>query len=123
MTQKNIVIALAAVLIIFTVVLFVHFVIGGPEDTWICEDDQWIKHGQPQAPKPASGCGETSWDDALKSIRDCQVSKLFQTSDHKVTLILKSGKYAYSIEPLLDAVLQEAASARGKCGDVPVVSD
>jgi len=96
---------------------------GGPEDTWICEDGQWIRHGQPSSPPPTSGCGEISWEDASKSIRDCQVVRLFQASDHKVTLILKSGKYAYSLEPRLDAVLQEAISARGKCGDVSVVNE
>jgi len=33
-------------------------VIGGPEDSWICDNGQWIKHGNPRAPMPTGGCGE-----------------------------------------------------------------
>jgi len=35
---------------------FVRFVIGGDEDTWICQNGQWVKHGNPSAPKPTNGC-------------------------------------------------------------------
>lgn len=27
------------------------------EDSWICSNGQWIKHGNPSAPMPTSGCG------------------------------------------------------------------
>jgi hypothetical protein len=36
---------------------FLRFVIGGPEDDWICVDGQWVKHGAPRAPKPTGACG------------------------------------------------------------------
>jgi len=29
-----------------------------PEDSWICENGQWAKHGNPSAPQPTLGCGE-----------------------------------------------------------------
>lgn len=35
-----------------------RFVIGGSENTWICEDGQWVKHGNPRDPMPIKGCGE-----------------------------------------------------------------
>ena len=38
-------------------VLFLRFVVGGNEDTWICQNNQWIKHGNPSSPIPTSGCG------------------------------------------------------------------
>jgi len=38
----------------------VRFLIGGSEDTWICENGTWIKHGNPSASMPTSGCGEVS---------------------------------------------------------------
>ncbi|OGZ35899.1 MAG: hypothetical protein A2V60_01170 [Candidatus Portnoybacteria bacterium RIFCSPHIGHO2_01_FULL_39_19] len=38
--------------------LFLRFVIGGPEDNWICDNGQWIKHGNPRAPMPIEGCGQ-----------------------------------------------------------------
>ncbi len=33
-------------------------IIRGSEDTWLCRDGQWIKHGVPSAPMPSSGCGD-----------------------------------------------------------------
>lgn len=27
------------------------------EDSWVCSNGQWVKHGNPSAPMPASGCG------------------------------------------------------------------
>ncbi|MGE5298318.1 MAG: GerMN domain-containing protein [Acidobacteriaceae bacterium] len=43
--------------IIAGAVIGVRFWLGGPEDTWICEDGQWIAHGSPRDPQPVSGCG------------------------------------------------------------------
>jgi len=33
-----------------------RLLIGGGEDTWICVDGQWVKHGVPRAPKPNTKC-------------------------------------------------------------------
>ena len=30
---------------------------GTAEDSWNCIDGQWVRHGNPSAPKPTSGCG------------------------------------------------------------------
>jgi len=40
-----------------------RFLLGGNEDTWICTDGQWVKHGNPSVPMPQTGCGEVkdSW--------------------------------------------------------------
>jgi len=32
----------------------------GNEDTWLCQNGQWIKHGNPAAAKPMSGCGQSA---------------------------------------------------------------
>lgn len=29
-----------------------------PEDNWLCVNGEWVKHGQPSAPKPTGACGE-----------------------------------------------------------------
>jgi len=29
------------------------------EDTWICQNGEWVKHGQPSAPMPKALCGES----------------------------------------------------------------
>ncbi len=42
-------------------VLMIFFIIAGirlfsGEDTWVCKNGQWIKHGQPNQPAPSSLC-------------------------------------------------------------------
>jgi hypothetical protein len=49
---------LIAVVIVFAGLLSARLFLGGDEDTWICTEGQWIKHGNPSAPQPATGCGE-----------------------------------------------------------------
>jgi len=44
--------------LIFVVWAFIRFVIGGPEDDWICDDGQWVKHGNPSAPMPTKNCNK-----------------------------------------------------------------
>ncbi|MFH1759294.1 MAG: Gmad2 immunoglobulin-like domain-containing protein [Patescibacteria group bacterium] len=47
---------LLGLLILAVVWLFIRFVIGGPEDDWICVDGEWVKHGAPATPMPTEGC-------------------------------------------------------------------
>jgi spore germination protein GerM len=48
------------ILIIVLIILAgILVVIRGSEDTWICVDGQWVKHGNPSGPKPDKLCGET----------------------------------------------------------------
>lgn len=47
---------LLIILIILLIGFIIRFVLGGPEDSWICQDNQWIKHGNPRDPAPTSGC-------------------------------------------------------------------
>ncbi len=56
--KKTIYITIAVIIGIIAVVGYLRFVVGGDEDTWLCENGQWVKHGVPSAPKPTSGCGE-----------------------------------------------------------------
>lgn len=50
--NKKIFITIIAVV----VVVFLWALIRGPEDTWICVDGQWVKHGVPYAPMPEKEC-------------------------------------------------------------------
>lgn len=43
--------------IVFAVILAIRF-LSGPEDTWICQNNEWVKHGQPSGPKPTEPCGK-----------------------------------------------------------------
>ncbi|MBU2595379.1 hypothetical protein KJ713_00925 [Patescibacteria group bacterium] len=50
--RKMMVIGLiGAMVLIFIIIRFL-----GSEDTWICQDGKWIKHGQPKAPMPTEIC-------------------------------------------------------------------
>jgi putative hemolysin len=56
MSKKIILLVIVALLVVISVILIVRF--STSEDTWICENDQWAKHGNPEAPMPQSGCGK-----------------------------------------------------------------
>lgn len=48
----------------------IRFVIGGSEDTWICVDGKWVKHGNPTALMPTELCGGkeiTSFDECISA--------------------------------------------------------
>ena len=49
---------MGAVIAVLALWFFLRFVVGGPEDDWICVDSQWVKHGNPSAPMPTKPCGE-----------------------------------------------------------------
>ena len=51
-TKKWIIIG---ILIIFAGILIARF--SANEDTWICVNNKWEKHGNPTSPIPQSGCG------------------------------------------------------------------
>ena len=46
--------------IIITIVsdIFFSTTFWSGEDSWICQNKEWVKHGQPSAPKPEALCGE-----------------------------------------------------------------
>jgi hypothetical protein len=41
----------------FIILILAAARIISPEDTWLCQNGQWVKHGNPSAPSPVSGCG------------------------------------------------------------------
>lgn len=44
--------------LVLTIIFFCRFILGGLEDSWICDNGQWIKHGKPSYPKPENPCGK-----------------------------------------------------------------
>lgn len=55
--MKKILISLLITIAVCLLGLFiVRFLFGGNEDTWICADNQWVKHGNPKVPMPQTGC-------------------------------------------------------------------
>lgn len=55
--KKSILIILIIIAVIAGVISL-RFLLGGPEDTWICENGEWVKHGEPSGKMPSEGCGE-----------------------------------------------------------------
>ncbi|MFC1700850.1 hypothetical protein ACFLZ0_01815 [Patescibacteria group bacterium] len=53
------------ILIIVVSWFALRFVIGGPEDTWICDKEkgEWVSHGVPSALIPTESCGEVVCED------------------------------------------------------------
>lgn len=48
---------IVVIIIIIIVAWFgIRFFFGGSEDTWICDNGEWVKHGVPSAPKPDIPC-------------------------------------------------------------------
>ncbi|MDD5431044.1 MAG: DUF333 domain-containing protein [Candidatus Pacebacteria bacterium] len=37
-------------------ILGLRFLVGGPEDSWICSNGQWVKHGNPSVSQPTEQC-------------------------------------------------------------------
>jgi hypothetical protein len=48
---------IATTVIIFILLGVILIFIRGDEDTWLCQNGKWLKHGNPSAPMPTSGCG------------------------------------------------------------------
>lgn len=55
--EKKQIYALILVFIIMLLALFfLKSFLNGGEDTWICDDGQWIQHGNPSQAKPTTKC-------------------------------------------------------------------
>jgi uncharacterized membrane protein len=52
--KKFVYILVGALLILLLVIAGLRFLSG--EDSWLCKDGQWIKHGNPSAPMPNNKC-------------------------------------------------------------------
>lgn len=73
--MKKILIPLLLVIVIGLSGLFVaRFLFGGDEDTWICSGGQWVKHGNPNAPMPQTGCGEVKDEWQSQTVEEIGVS-------------------------------------------------
>lgn len=121
-------------------ILVLRFGFGGPEDTWLCQNNQWVKHGNPSAPMPEAACvssdnqnlpeqgsnvigsGSVGWNEVLTMIRNCEVLRAAQTHDRNVDLWLKDGRQVWTTEPNLDDVSKETQKATN-CGIIPISTE
>lgn len=68
--KKTTIVILIVLVVAAAALLTVRFFFGGDEDTWLCQDGQWVKHGNPSAPAPTTGCGNATTN--ITSFEDCQ---------------------------------------------------
>jgi spore germination protein GerM len=55
--SKTTFVVLVIIIILFIIILgFIVIAKFGNEDTWLCQDGQWVKHGQPSDPMPSTPC-------------------------------------------------------------------
>lgn len=54
--MKKLPIIILILILIIGGLFVVRFIFGGPEDSWICDNGEWVKHGNPSAPKPTTEC-------------------------------------------------------------------
>jgi hypothetical protein len=45
-----------SVVLLAVILFFALIMLRGNEDTWICVQGKWLKHGNPSAPMPMSQC-------------------------------------------------------------------
>lgn len=53
--QKKIALAAIVILVIFALVILALRLLAG-EDNWICQNGEWVKHGNPSSPEPTTFC-------------------------------------------------------------------
>ena len=68
---------LLIILVIVSIVVF-RFIFGGPEDTWICDNGNWVKHGMPASPMPFEPCENGNLIGGNKDDHGCLIGAGYQ---------------------------------------------
>ena len=84
MRNKKTKIIILVLLIIFVVLLFVRFI--GPEDTWLCQNGEWIKHGNPDRPKPEETLCISASENIKNQLRNYLAKNISDISPEKEVL-------------------------------------
>lgn len=76
--SKKLIITIILILFIPIIVLAIRFFLSGPEDSWVCVNNNWTKHGKPNAPMPATGCGDRKLIGGDKDAGGCLIGAGYQ---------------------------------------------
>jgi hypothetical protein len=58
------------------IVIFLFFILRGSEDTWVCQEGEWVKQGNPTVEKPSLPCGVENDLKVLNQIADsCKINE------------------------------------------------
>jgi uncharacterized protein YlzI (FlbEa/FlbD family) len=62
----------------------------------------------------------STWEQALLAVNNCEVEKVFQTHSRLVTLTLKNGNKLIAKEPQIDDIINIIGAAESKCGKIAI---
>lgn len=65
----------------------------------------------------------STWEQALLAVDNCEVEKAFQRHSLLVTLTLKNGNKLISKEPQIDDIITAVEAAEFKCGKIPMATE
>ncbi|MDD4897478.1 MAG: hypothetical protein PHV26_01970 [Candidatus Pacebacteria bacterium] len=62
----------------------------------------------------------STWEQALLTVNNCEVKKVFQKHSLIITLTLKNGNKLIAKEPQIDDIITIVEAAESKCGKIPI---
>lgn len=110
-------------IILFLIVAVALLIFRGSEDDWLCQNGQWVKHGNPSAPMPTSGCGNQNQQSDI--IVESPWSGSTITSPLMIKGRARGGWYFEAVFPitLLDANGNEIGRTQGQAQSDWMTSD
>jgi hypothetical protein len=108
--SARILIAVACLIIAAVIVLIGLRFLGGDEDTWICTNNQWTKHGNPASPMPQTGCGEQDLFEIPATVQDQPSATANETISIDDIINIKSLKP----NDVISSPLEISGQARGE---------
>jgi len=120
---------------LFVLTFFIIMAIAGlrtfftPEDTWLCDNGQWVKHGSPSAPQPRISCEEkgtpefVGWQDIVGAVENCEVAQVMRTHAREITATLKDRRVLTAKEDNIDDVFAIVLANQAKCGTIIMATE
>lgn len=65
----------------------------------------------------------STWEQALLAVNNCEVKKVFQTHSRLVTLTLKNGNKLIAKEPQIDDIITAVEAVESKYGKIPIATE
>jgi len=85
--KASLVIAGSILVILILILILIRF--SSPEDTWICDNEQWVRHGNPDTAQPIDGCGLPKQEQPQEQPKQ-EVPPIVETFDYKDLVKLES---------------------------------
>jgi hypothetical protein len=77
------------IVVLFFLGVLALVILRSPEDSWLCQNGQWIRHGNPSSPMPTSGCS-TSTTSPTATPTPSQQSDLIEVFSPQPNSVVKS---------------------------------